>query len=287
MSKRNGFTLIELLVVVAIIALLIAILLPSLGRAKEKAKQVSCASNLRQIGLGFVEYAGQNNNSFPATAAGPVGSHNSADWIYWESIYRVAPTNPALPNIADGGIAPYLHITFASTKALICPSDDPSTHFKTGSPAEAYPFSYSLNWFFGGIAYPTFSNGSSPGSPPTGKQYKASQIKNQSAILLVEEAEATIDDGNCALWENGSSNLRWANIVSARHNRDAVTNVPDKEPINSGQRPNTDMPNWRAKGNVAFTDDHVEFVDRKFSSVRAHAVGDLDDFVGSVDPVFK
>lgn len=54
--RRNGFTLIELLVVVAIIVLLISILLPSLGRARDLAKQASCASNLRQIGIAFQTY---------------------------------------------------------------------------------------------------------------------------------------------------------------------------------------------------------------------------------------
>ena len=63
--KRKGFTLIELLVVVAIIALLISILLPSLSRARELAKRAVCASNLRGIGQGMHIYANDNREWFP------------------------------------------------------------------------------------------------------------------------------------------------------------------------------------------------------------------------------
>ncbi len=65
MKKRRGFTLIELLVVVAIIALLIAILLPSLGRAKTLAKRTICLTNLRMIGVGTRAYASGNEDSLP------------------------------------------------------------------------------------------------------------------------------------------------------------------------------------------------------------------------------
>ncbi len=63
--RARAFTLIELLVVVAIIALLISILLPSLSKARESAKSVKCLSNLRQIGIAMQNYAEETNGWFP------------------------------------------------------------------------------------------------------------------------------------------------------------------------------------------------------------------------------
>lgn len=67
MSKRSfGFTLIELLVVIAIIAILAAILFPVFASAREKARQISCLSNVRQLGLGIMQYVQDNDEVFPS-----------------------------------------------------------------------------------------------------------------------------------------------------------------------------------------------------------------------------
>lgn len=71
-TKRSGFTLIELLVVIAIIAILAAILFPVFAKAREKARQTACASNLKQIGLAFIQYGQDYDEQLPYKVGGAV-----------------------------------------------------------------------------------------------------------------------------------------------------------------------------------------------------------------------
>lgn len=82
-KRRQGFTLIELLVVVAIIAILIAILMPSLSNARAQSKAVMCASNLRSVGLAMEIYRNENDGRYVPTV--DVGTHKSNWGEDWEA----------------------------------------------------------------------------------------------------------------------------------------------------------------------------------------------------------
>src|SRR5689334_4044544 len=137
--RHVGFTLVELLVVIGIIAVLIALLLPALNRARESARAAQCLSNLRQIAGAVVMYTNENQYRMPGGAwTIPQLSH---DWIYWDSTH--VPYNDP----SQGPLAKYLGITTKDSPSISvfrCPSDDVDSHLPyNGFPP--YRFSYSMN----------------------------------------------------------------------------------------------------------------------------------------------
>jgi prepilin-type N-terminal cleavage/methylation domain-containing protein len=126
MYKRSAFTLVELLVVIGIIALLISILLPSLGKARASATSVKSQSNLRQIGIALEAYRVENRGQLPVAAYASLPDR--ARWRWADSLYTFMKSTDIFlsPNLNDEELGrlrrPFFHTTAQTANPGILPS---------------------------------------------------------------------------------------------------------------------------------------------------------------------
>ncbi len=127
-KKRKGFTLIELLVVIAIIAILMAILMPTLNRAREQGRRAACLANLKQLTLAWLMYADENDSKIVSGDAGydhgtPGSSNFEKAWVgkCWHDNYTTGeqlPVASQTDGIKEGALWPYVR----EVKVYSCPT---------------------------------------------------------------------------------------------------------------------------------------------------------------------
>jgi prepilin-type N-terminal cleavage/methylation domain-containing protein/prepilin-type processing-associated H-X9-DG protein len=270
-SKPAAFTLVELLVVIGIIALLIAILLPVLAKARQLANATKCMSNIRQIAQAFVFYENDNYGFFPNGAI-KIAMHDE-DWIWWQP--DVSPTQPRISEIGQHGIGKYLDISQNNLKVMQCPGDQ--LDFRPNSPVgggfPTYPCSYTVNNFFHSVV-PANASGF---DNKQGVEKITAVVQPSSKILIIEEDEHTIDDGYATIYpypsnSNGvfASNP-FTNLLAIRHDLGRKTQADTITAANP-------VPNLQCRGNAGFCDGHAEYMYRSSVHSRYHELPDVVGF---------
>jgi prepilin-type N-terminal cleavage/methylation domain-containing protein/prepilin-type processing-associated H-X9-DG protein len=237
-ARADAFTLIELLVVIAIIAILAAMLLPALNRAKRKAAQAVCYNNLKQLGLGMQMYLDSNLNVFPGTASRNTYGFHIEDWIYWRT------NTVTYPPVEKSPIA--VHLGTVRSALFRCPADrdDKDRFTVTADSNGPYLYSYTLTSY-------DVNNGLNRGMASINDNgrwwpFKQPAIRNPARKIMLAEEQSSLrgeelSDSSASIVNDG----RWVppgDVLTSRHSGRADVGYADGHAAN---------PRWREGLNTA------------------------------------
>lgn len=178
-ALRSGFTLIELLVVIAIISILAAILFPVFARARENARRASCLSNLKQIGLGIMQYAQDYDERYPLAWLGAPGG---GPWPLPAGLRHTPYYTDASGVFTNGTRITWMDLIYPYTKSIeifVCPSRRNQTYLvgSTSIPTPSYGYNAAIsNW------HPTKYYGGTGQAP-----IAVSQVQRASQVVMISD----------------------------------------------------------------------------------------------------
>lgn len=194
---RNAFTLVELLIVIALIAVLAAMLLPALNRAKEKAQGMQCVSNVRQLAFGWFLYSDDFNGRLAYNLGGKAGGKDpamktNANWVNNNLTWELDSDNTNTATLTEAGLGSYV-----SKNAHIyrCPADRVLSADQRNAGWSQRVRSYSMNAMVGNAGELSI-HGTNSNNPSYVQFFRMTDIPHPADIFVfVEEHPDSINDG--------------------------------------------------------------------------------------------